>query len=299
MATRPTYTDYATMLAQPDLDVVAIRLPPLAQGADYRRRPGRKARHLREAAVPALPISARSNKWFARRACICASVSKCATRPSSCAVKSFWIGPARTVALRRGGLLSRHRALVYAVSLVSESAGRRELAAAGRLPRHGHFAVLPGRRRGGGVQLRTRSANSSFDAYEFPSTTVTLLHYADGKVGKVASVLDCLQPYYFHAHLIGSEGRLLDDKLHSTRIEGMDRHQWSKLSYRLVDSGDVAIIPIKRSSTAFFQPRWRRPRDAVQRPARGGPHARSDLRRRCLLAAEAAGETGGNFGTMS
>jgi len=99
----------------------------------------------------------------------------------------------------------------------------------------------------------TRSANSSFAAYEFPSTTVALLHYADGRVGKVASVLDCLQPYYFHAHLIGSEGTLLDDKLCSTRIEGLARDQWRRQSYHLVDSGDVSDHPYQEEFTAFFQ----------------------------------------------
>ena len=98
----------------------------------------------------------------------------------------------------------------------------------------------------------TRSANPAFAPFEFPSTTVTLLHYADGRVGKVASVLDCLQPYYFHTHLIGSEGSVLDDKLCSTRIEGLSRNQWLKQPYKLADSSDVADHPYQEEFTAFF-----------------------------------------------
>jgi hypothetical protein len=35
----------------------------------------------------------------------------------------------------------------------------------------------------------------SFEPYEYDTTTVTLLRFKDGRIGKVASVVDCLQPY--------------------------------------------------------------------------------------------------------
>ena len=66
----------------------------------------------------------------------------------------------------------------------------------------------------------TRSRNKTFTPYEYDTTTVTLLRFAGGQVGKVASVIDCLQPYYFHTHLVGSQGSLLDTKLHSTKLPG-------------------------------------------------------------------------------
>ena len=59
----------------------------------------------------------------------------------------------------------------------------------------------------------TRSKNRLFEPYEYDTTTVTLLKFRGGSVGKVASVVDCLQPYYFHVHLVGSEGSLLDNTL--------------------------------------------------------------------------------------
>ncbi len=98
-----------------------------------------------------------------------------------------------------------------------------------------------------------RSTNPVFDSYEYPSTSVTLLHYADGRVGKVASVVDCFQPYYFHTHLVGSEGSLLDDRFHSNLIDGLDRNHWSKLSYQPVDSGDVNDHPYQREFDQFFE----------------------------------------------
>ena len=99
----------------------------------------------------------------------------------------------------------------------------------------------------------TKSSSEVFAAYEFPSTSVTLLRYADGRVGKVASVLDCFQPYYFHTHLVGSEGSLLDDKFHSNLIDGLNRNQWSKLSYVPVHSADVSDHPYQEEFDRFFE----------------------------------------------
>jgi predicted dehydrogenase len=99
----------------------------------------------------------------------------------------------------------------------------------------------------------TRSANSTFAPYEFPSTTVTMLKFKDGKLGKVATVLDCFQPYYFHTHLVGSEGSLLDDKFHSNLAHGDDRHQWKQLPYKPVDSGDVSDHPYQEQFSGFFE----------------------------------------------
>ncbi len=98
----------------------------------------------------------------------------------------------------------------------------------------------------------TRSANPVFAPYEYPSTSVAMLKFKDGKLGKVATVIDCLQPYYFHTHLVGSEGSLLDDKLHSHLIDGLDRNRWSTLSYKPVDSGDVSDHPYQAQFERFF-----------------------------------------------
>ncbi len=100
------------------------------------------------------------------------------------------------------------------------------------------------------------SANSSsriFAKYEYPTTSVTILKFKDGRVGKCASVIDCLQPYYFHTHLVGSEGSLLDNKFHSAKLAGLNRHKWSALSFSPLDSGDVADHPYKTQFEAFFE----------------------------------------------
>jgi UDP-N-acetyl-2-amino-2-deoxyglucuronate dehydrogenase len=102
--------------------------------------------------------------------------------------------------------------------------------------------------------LGNRSAHPTYARYEYPPTTVALLKFKNGCVGKCASVIDCWQPYYFHTHLIGSEGSLLDDKFHSNLEAGPDdRSQWKELPYKPVDSGDVADHPYQTQFTAFFE----------------------------------------------
>jgi predicted dehydrogenase len=99
---------------------------------------------------------------------------------------------------------------------------------------------------------QTHSTHKDFAQYEYPTTSVTILNFKDGRVGKVASVIDCLQPYYFHVHLVGSEGSLLDNKFHSTQLGGLNKGQWSELSMKLLDSGDVSDHPYQSQFEAFF-----------------------------------------------
>jgi predicted dehydrogenase len=96
------------------------------------------------------------------------------------------------------------------------------------------------------------SNNKDFIAYEYPTTSVTILKFKNGSVGKVASVIDCLQPYYFHIHLVGSEGSLLDNKFYSTKLGGLDKGKWSELSMKMLDSGDVSDHPYLNQFETFF-----------------------------------------------
>ena len=98
----------------------------------------------------------------------------------------------------------------------------------------------------------THSAHRDFAKYDYPTTSVTILKFKDGRVGKVASVIDCLQPYYFHVHLVGSEGSLLDNKFHSTQLGGLNKGKWSELSMKMLDSGDVSDHPYQTQFEAFF-----------------------------------------------
>lgn len=97
----------------------------------------------------------------------------------------------------------------------------------------------------------TTSRNKVFAQYEYPTTSVTILKFKDGRIGKCASVIDCLQPYYFHTHLVGSEGSLLDNKFYSSTL-GVNKSKWSNLAMTTLDSGDVSDHPYQSQFEAFF-----------------------------------------------
>ena len=113
----------------------------------------------------------------------------------------------------------------------------------------------------------TRSSSEIFAPYEYPSTSSSLLRFEDGRVAKCASVVDCLQPYYFHVHLVGSHGSILDNKIYSHKLEGMNKDRWSELQTSLIDSGDVSDHPYRPQFQAFA--------DAT---SKGEPMPRTDLK---------------------
>jgi predicted dehydrogenase len=90
--------------------------------------------------------------------------------------------------------------------------------------------------------LSAQSKNKVFAAYEYPTTSVTILKMNSGAVAKVTSCIDCLQPYYFHVHLVGSEGSLLDNRIYTNKLKGLKK-QWATLPTALIDSGDVHDHP--------------------------------------------------------
>src|SRR5213593_1696801 len=97
----------------------------------------------------------------------------------------------------------------------------------------------------------TKSRSKVFAPYQYTTTSVTILKFKDGSIGKCAAVVDCLQPYYFHTHLVGSEGSLLDNKFHSMKLQ-TNKHAWSSLAMKLLDSGDVSDHPYQTQFEAFF-----------------------------------------------
>jgi len=98
----------------------------------------------------------------------------------------------------------------------------------------------------------TTSTGQDFKDYEYPTSSVTILKFTDGRIGKTASIIDCLQPYYFHTHLVGSEGSVLDDKFYSARFGALKKTGWSQLNMALMDSGDVADHPYQVQFDAFL-----------------------------------------------
>jgi predicted dehydrogenase len=101
------------------------------------------------------------------------------------------------------------------------------------------------------TSYEARSESTYFAPYEYNPCSVTILKFAGGAVGKCTSSIDCLQPYYFHTHLLGSEGSLLDNKFHSMKLQ-TDKDTWSDLAMKMLDSGDVSDHPYEEQFNAFF-----------------------------------------------
>lgn len=99
----------------------------------------------------------------------------------------------------------------------------------------------------------TKSASEIFAPYEYTTSSVTILKFSNGMVGKCAAVVDCLQPYYFHTHLVGSHGSLLDNKFQSTKLNDPHGVGWSQLDMKMLDSGDVADHPYQTQFQSFFE----------------------------------------------
>lgn len=98
-----------------------------------------------------------------------------------------------------------------------------------------------------------KSKSVHFEPYEYDTTSVTLLKFKNGKIGKVASVIDALQPYYFHIHLTGSEGSILDDQFYSSKLKGTTKDRWSHIAAPMIDSGSVDDHPYQPQFQSFVE----------------------------------------------
>jgi UDP-N-acetyl-2-amino-2-deoxyglucuronate dehydrogenase len=88
----------------------------------------------------------------------------------------------------------------------------------------------------------TTNPHEVYKPYEYPTTTVTLMKFKNGRtLGKVASVIDAMQPYVFNMNFVGSHGAVKNNQFYSKKIQGL--RGWGDLDVQLVDSGDVAHHP--------------------------------------------------------
>jgi predicted dehydrogenase len=90
------------------------------------------------------------------------------------------------------------------------------------------------------TSYRARSASPSFADYEFDPTQISLFRYSGGRVGKVTSCLDAIQPYTFRVSAVGSEGSVIDDQFYTRRIAGLESTRWSRMGARTI--GDATVI---------------------------------------------------------
>jgi predicted dehydrogenase len=132
----------------------------------------------------------------------------------------------------------------------------------------------------------TTSPNPIFARYEYPTSSVSIIKFDNGAVGKVASIIDSYQPYHLRVHLVGSDGAIVDGKYWSTRIAGLDPDQWSELGVKLETSADVVHHPYLQQFRAFFQALD----DEVEMPLTSLPEAAKSFE--LVFAADRSAEIG-------
>jgi len=90
------------------------------------------------------------------------------------------------------------------------------------------------------MSYRARSTSPSFTGYEFDATQMSMFRWPGGRIGKVSSSLDAIQPYMFRVSAVGSEGSIVDDQFYTTRVAGLERARWSRMGARTI--GDALVI---------------------------------------------------------
>ncbi|MCX5662467.1 MAG: Gfo/Idh/MocA family oxidoreductase [Planctomycetota bacterium] len=79
--------------------------------------------------------------------------------------------------------------------------------------------------------------------YEYDPNSVAILKFANGAIGKVATSIECRQPYLFPVLLQGDKGTIWNDQLATIDWPGVPKEKWSKIPAALPDSGDVNDHP--------------------------------------------------------
>lgn len=92
------------------------------------------------------------------------------------------------------------------------------------------------------TQYATHGKGVDFLEYEYPPTTATICRFADGRIGKVTSCIECVQPYVFQINLVGTRGTIRNNRVFSkTKYPGQTG--WVEVPTVLPDSGDVSHHP--------------------------------------------------------
>jgi len=123
-------------------------------------------------------------------------------------------------------------------------------------------------------------------AYEYDTNCVAILRFANGAIGKVATSIECRQPYLFPVLLQGTKGSVWNDRVTSIEWPGLKQHDWARIPADLPDSGDVGNHPYRGQLQHFV--------DCI----RSGERPHNDLTacshvHRVMFAIDQAARTGG------
>lgn len=134
------------------------------------------------------------------------------------------------------------------------------------------------------TQYATSGKGPDFAAYEYDPTTVTILKFTDGRIGKVASCIECIQPYVFDIKLTGTGGSIHNNKIFS-KANYPGQTTWATIPTILPDSGDVTHHPFQGEADHLV--------DCIQNNVESHVNvADAYLTHEIVLAADQSGETG-------
>lgn len=91
-------------------------------------------------------------------------------------------------------------------------------------------------------QYGVKGGGPDFKEYEYEPTTVTVCRFDDGRIGKVSSCIECIQPYVFNINLVGTEGTIKNNRIWSRKAFA-GQTDWVDVPTILPDSGDVRHHP--------------------------------------------------------
>jgi predicted dehydrogenase len=134
------------------------------------------------------------------------------------------------------------------------------------------------------TQYATAGKGADFAAYEYNPTTVTILKFEDGRIGKVASCIECIQPYVFDIKLMGTGGSIHNNKFFS-REAYPGQTDWTTVPTILPDSGDVTHHPFSGEADHLV--------DCIRNGVESHANvADAFITHEIVLAADQSGETG-------
>lgn len=87
--------------------------------------------------------------------------------------------------------------------------------------------------------------------YEYEPNSLTLVKFEDGTIGKVASSIECVQPYIFNVELFGDQGTVCNNQIFSKHWKG--QKAWATFPTVLPDSGDVTHHPFSDEVRHFVE----------------------------------------------
>jgi predicted dehydrogenase len=104
------------------------------------------------------------------------------------------------------------------------------------------------------VAVSAASATSKANPlrYEYDANSVAILRFASGALGKVATSIECRQPYLFPILVQGTRGSAWNDQAASLDWPGTRPGQWARIPAALPESGDVHDHPYEGQWRDFF-----------------------------------------------